>query len=174
VDAQDCRGNESALLGSLLLGADIPAGITESVFYDADYRRYFRVIKKLRGEGIEKPDIGMLFAQLKDWSDLKADDSPRIAELTDTVASAANIDFYADKIIEAYKIRQLERAIDSAQTAIKERRTADEIAEAFKKLLQVRLRNHAHFSALKIFRTIRKRSRTGLSLISSLPVLSGK
>jgi hypothetical protein len=127
------REDEKALLGSLLLGADIPDGITEPVFYDERHARYFRVIKKLRDEGIAKPDIKMLVKQLEDWDDLKNDDYVRVADLTNEVASGQNVGYYAGKVIESHKILLIERAIDKTKTAIKEHRPADEIAEALRK-----------------------------------------
>lgn len=102
---------EEALLGGLLLDPEAMTRVVDilrpEAFYISDHQEIFRTALMLHGQG--KPiDLTSMSAWLQDHGKLeKVGGQARLAQLVDRIITTANIDQYAQLVMDKYLRRQL-------------------------------------------------------------------
>ena len=110
---------EQAVLGALLLNwgamSDVISKLKPERFYATRNQIIFEALTKLFAKNIQGDTISLLNELTVEGNLEKAGGAAYIASLTDTVPSAANIDYYADLVID----RALRRDLIKISTEIK-------------------------------------------------------
>jgi hypothetical protein len=116
---------ERCLLGAYIMGADIGARVNKDVFMSGAHKVVFQVIKDLKDRGAES-DLIILINELEKRGHLDAAGGPDyVAALTHTVGSTANMPFYENEVLTAYRGRAAWRAAVTAIEALKNREAPD-------------------------------------------------
>ena len=110
---------EESVLGALMLEADqlpvVQEYLSEDAFYKEEHRLIYRVINQLSSER-EPIDLYTVTSRLKTNRELtKVGGASYLAQLTQRVGSAANIEFYARIVTQKYIQRELIRASTEIQ-----------------------------------------------------------
>ena len=110
---------EKSVLGALMLEADqlpvVQEYLSEDAFYKEEHRLIYRVINQLSSER-EPIDLYTVTSRLKTNRELtKVGGASYLAQLTQRVGSAANIEFYARIVTQKYIQRELIRASTEIQ-----------------------------------------------------------
>ena len=116
---------EEAVLGALMLEKDsiitVQEFITPDAFYTEEHRLIYRAIEELSAE-LKPIDLYTVTERLKVKKELKkVGGASYLAQLTQKVGSAANVEFYAKIIAQKYVQRELIRSATEIQ-----RRSYDE------------------------------------------------
>jgi hypothetical protein len=118
---------ERCLLGAYIMGADIGERITKDVFVSGAHKLIFRTVKSLRERGLE-PDLIILVSELERAGRLdESGGAAYIAELTNGAASIANLTFYENEVLTAWRGREALRALESAREAIQRGQEPDDV-----------------------------------------------
>jgi replicative DNA helicase len=104
---------EGALLCQLLLGAEIPQGITGAVFDDSKNQAVFHAIQTLTLNGV-KPKLVAVNQEIGRMGKNELVPASYIADLTNITASTANIDYYASKLLKSLETRQTRTLLKQA------------------------------------------------------------
>ncbi|MDR2435237.1 MAG: AAA family ATPase [Treponema sp.] len=104
---------EKSVLVMFYEGADIPPYITEGMFQHHKHRIIFSALKHLKADG-KKPDLLMLNDYLISHKLNEQVEAACIAELNNMIPSTANSQYYFDQFLEAYRKRELKRAMMTA------------------------------------------------------------
>jgi hypothetical protein len=111
---------DRCLLGAYLLGADIGVQVSKDVFSSGAQKAVFQAVKDLKVWGAEA-DLVTLVSELEKHGRLDA------AALTNTVPSTANISFYENEGLTAYRGHAAWRAAATAKEALENRETPDAV-----------------------------------------------
>lgn len=110
---------EESVIGALMLESDqlpiVQEYLTEEAFYKEEHRLIYRVINELSSER-EPIDLYTVTSRLKSKRELtKVGGAAFLAQLTQRIGSAANIEFYARIVTQKYIQRELIRTSTEIQ-----------------------------------------------------------
>ena len=116
---------EEAVLGALMLEKDsiitVQEFITPEAFYTEEHRTIYRAIEELSTE-LKPIDLYTVTERLKVRKELqKVGGASYLAQLTQKVGSAANVEFHAKIIAQKYVQRELIRSATEIQRLCRER-----------------------------------------------------
>ena len=114
---------EEAVLGALMLEKDsiitVQEFITPEAFYTEEHRTIYRAIKELSTE-LKPIDLYTVTERLKVRKELqKVGGASYLAQLTQKVGSAANVEFHAKIIAQKYVQRELIRSATEIQRTVR-------------------------------------------------------
>jgi hypothetical protein len=114
---------EKSVLAVFYEGADIPSYINERMFQYLQNKIVFSALKHLKADR-KKPDLLMLNAYLISQKMNEQVEAAYLAEISSMIPSTANRQYYLDQFVEAYRKRELKKAVMTALERIEDRSMA--------------------------------------------------